>query len=115
MTAQVEDAFESIPTTSLDEVVHQRVRLGILTIVHEARRVEFSFFVGALSLTGGNLSQHLRVLEDAGHIKIDKGTQGRRPRTWVSITASGRRAFLAEINALKAIVSRVEDASGAQN
>ena len=109
---QLEDTFESIPTTSLDEIVHQRVRLGILTIVHEARRVEFSFFAEALSLTGGNLSQHLRVLQEAGHIKIDKGAEGRRPRTWVSITASGRRAFLNEIDALKAIVSRVESASG---
>jgi DNA-binding MarR family transcriptional regulator len=108
---RVEHTFGSIPTTSLDEIVHQRVRLGILTIVHEARRVEFSFFAEALSLTGGNLSQHLRVLEDAGHIRIDKGTQGRRPRTWVSITASGRRAFLDEISALKAIVSRVEGAN----
>lgn len=113
MTTQVEDSFESIPTTSLDEIVHQRVRLGILTIVHEARRVEFGFFAEALSLTGGNLSQHLRVLEEAGLIRIDKGTQGRRPRTWVSITALGRRALLEEISALKAIVSRVESASGA--
>ena len=44
-------------------------------------------------------------------LKIDKGTEGRRPRTWVSITASGRRAFLDEISALKAIVSRVEGAT----
>jgi len=100
------------PTNGLDDIVHQRARLGILTVVHEARRVEFGFLLDTLGLTAGNLSQHLRVLEDAGLIRIDKGIEGRRPRTWVSITGQGRRALLKEIAALKAIVIRVEDLVG---
>ena len=98
----------SDPTKDLDDVVHQRVRLGILTVVHEARRVDFNYLKRTLGLTGGNLSQHLRVLEDAGFIAIVKVIEGRHPRTWVSITRSGRRALRQEIASLKAIVDRVE-------
>ena len=64
------------PATGLDDVVHQRVRLGILTIAHEARRVEFGFLRTQLELTGGNLSQHLGVLESAGLIEVEKGWSG---------------------------------------
>jgi DNA-binding MarR family transcriptional regulator len=102
------DASEADPTEGLDEIVHQRARLGILSLVHEARRVEFGYLLKTLGLTGGNLSQHLRVLEEASLIKVEKGLQGRRPRTWISITPAGRRALLQEIRALRAIVDRVE-------
>lgn len=102
---------EGGPTVELDDVVHQRVRLGVLTIANEARRVEFRFLLDSLALTGGNLSQHLRVLADAGLIRIQKGTEGRKSRTWVLITPRGRRALLQEIAALKAIVARVETGS----
>ena len=54
------------PANGLDDVVHQRVRLGILTVAHEARQVEFGFLRTSLGLTAGNLSQHLSVLEKAG-------------------------------------------------
>lgn len=96
------------PTRHLDDVVHQRVRLGILTIVHEARRVDVNYLKAALGLTGGNLSQHLRTLEDAGFVSIDKVVEGRRPRTLVSITRSGKRALRLEVAALKAIVKVLE-------
>ncbi len=62
-------------------MVHQRVRLGILTIAHEARRVEFSYLRTNLDLTAGNVSQHRTVLESAGLISIEKGYEGRRART----------------------------------
>ncbi|MGH8980752.1 MAG: winged helix-turn-helix domain-containing protein [Acidimicrobiales bacterium] len=96
------------PTQGIDDVVHQRVRLGILTVAHEARRVDFNYLLESLELTGGNLSQHLRVLEDAGLVKIDKVIDGRRPRTWILITRAGRRALLQEVDCLKAIVRRIE-------
>lgn len=105
------ESAPSNPTKDLDDVVHQRVRLGILTVVHEARRVDFNYLKETLRLTGGNLSQHLRILEGAGLISIDKVFEGRRPRTWVSITRNGRRALRQEIASLKAIVSRVEGLS----
>jgi DNA-binding MarR family transcriptional regulator len=92
------------PTNGLDEVVHQRHRLGILTITAEARRAEFGYLREALDLTPGNLSRHLTVLERAGMVEVEKGYEGRRPRTWVSITRKGRSALAAELDALTKLV-----------
>lgn len=93
------------PTNGLDDTVHQRHRLGILTIAAEAR-AEFSYLQDALALTPGNLSRHLSVLEEAGLVQVEKGYQGRRPRTWVRITGSGRAALAAELAALTELVRR---------
>ncbi len=97
------------PVNGLDDIVHQRVRLGILTITHEAGRVEFGYLRDALELTAGNLSQHLTVLEKAELITIEKGYEGRRGRTWVRITKSGRRALNNEIAALKTLIQQLEN------
>ena len=107
-SAQPHDAGNEVsaahPTTSIDETVHQRHRLGILTITAEAKRAEFGYLREALGLTAGNLSRHLGVLEQAGLIQVEKGYAGRRPRTWVGITRSGRAALHAEIRALTELV-----------
>ncbi|WP_255689292.1 transcriptional regulator [Actinoplanes sp. DH11] len=96
------------PVTGLDDVVHQRVRLGILTIAQEARRVEFGYLREQLGLTAGNLSKHLSVLEAAGLIEVEKGYAGRRGRTWITLTAAGSAALAEEIERLKQLISRVE-------
>jgi DNA-binding MarR family transcriptional regulator len=96
------------PANGLDEVVHQRVRLGILTVAHEARRVEFGYLRTSLDLTAGNLSQHLTVLERAGLIAIEKGYAGKRARTWISLTKAGRAALAEEITQLKRLISQIE-------
>ncbi len=96
------------PVTGLDEVVHQRVRLGILTITHEARRVEFGYLRTQLELTAGNLSKHLSVLEEAGLVEVEKGYEGRRGRTWITLTANGSTALAEEIGRLKQLIARVE-------
>jgi DNA-binding MarR family transcriptional regulator len=98
----------SHPTNGLDDVVHQRVRLGILTIAHEARRVEFGFLRTTLDLTAGNLGQHLTVLETAGLVELEKGYEGKRPRTWVNLTPAGEKALRDEINDLKRLIHQVE-------
>jgi DNA-binding MarR family transcriptional regulator len=92
------------PTNGIDETVHQRHRLGILTITAEADRAEFGYLRDALELTPGNLSRHLTVLEEAGLIQVEKGYAGRRPRTWVRITRQGRSALAAELDVLAALV-----------
>jgi DNA-binding MarR family transcriptional regulator len=92
------------PATSLDETVHQRHRLGILVITSRARQAGFGYLREALGLTSGNLSTHLTVLEDAGLVRVEKGYEGRRPRTWVSITRQGRAALAAEMEALTRLV-----------
>ncbi|MFE9607871.1 transcriptional regulator [Streptomyces sp. NPDC006012] len=96
------------PTQSLDDTVHQRVRLGILTIAREADRVEFSFLKKQLAVTDGNLSQHLKVLEDSDLITMEKGYAGRRPRTWIALTREGAQALDRELRALRALVLRLE-------
>jgi len=98
----------SHPANGLDDVVHQRVRLGILTIAHEARRVEFGYLRSNLELTAGNLSQHLGVLESAGLITIEKGYAGRRARTWIILTRAGRIALREEITQLKLLINQIE-------
>jgi DNA-binding HxlR family transcriptional regulator len=97
------------PTAGLSEIVHQRHRLGILTITSRSRQADFGYLREALSLTSGNLSTHLTVLEDAGLVRVEKGYEGRRPRTWVSITGQGRAALAAEMDALARLV-RAHDA-----
>jgi DNA-binding MarR family transcriptional regulator len=93
------------PTNVLDETVHQRHRLGILTITAEAR-AGFGYLRDALGLTAGNLSRHHTVLEEAGLIQMEKGYAGRRPRTWVGITSAGRAALATEVDALAELVRR---------
>lgn len=96
------------PANGLDDIVHQRVRLGILTIAHEARRVEFGYLRSNLELTAGNLSQHLNVLEKAELITIEKGYAGKRARTWITLTKAGRAALVEEITQLKRLISQIE-------
>jgi DNA-binding MarR family transcriptional regulator len=105
-----EPGADAHPANGLDDVVHQRVRLGILTIAHEARRVEFSFLRTQLELTAGNLSQHLGVLESAGLVEVEKGYEGRRGRTWVTLTKAGNAALAEEVARLKQLITRVEAA-----
>ena len=103
---QPEQPSQEHPTNGLDETVHQRHRLGILTITAEVRRAEFGYLREALGLTPGNLSKHLAVLEQAGMIKVEKGYVGRRPRTWVRITTQGRAALAAELSVLTELLRR---------
>ncbi|MFE9169138.1 transcriptional regulator [Streptomyces kebangsaanensis] len=107
-TAAGEEQEALHPTRSLDDTVHQRVRLGILTVAREADRVEFGFLKKQLAVTDGNLSRHLKVLEESGLITLEKGYAGRRPRTWIALTRDGAQALDAELRALRALVLRLE-------
>ncbi len=101
---------ETHPTAALSEIVHQRHRLGILTIASRARQADFGYLQEALGLTSGNLSTHVTVLEDAGLVRAERGYQGRRARTWVSITRQGRAALAAEMAALASLVHEHDEA-----
>jgi len=102
------------PTAGLDDVVHQKHRLAILTVAAEAKRVEFGYLQRTLDVTKGNLSRHITVLADAGLLKVEKGYDGKTPKTWVHITSTGRRALADEINTLRALVAR-HDQAGAES
>ena len=96
------------PLADLDETVHQRARLGILAILNEAKEADFTHLKTALALTDGNLGRHLEVLADAGHVTVRKKSDGRRNRTWVRITATGRRAQRAEVEMLRQLQAATE-------
>ena len=98
-------------TLALDDTVHQRARLGILTILQETGTADFSYLKSTLQLTDGNLGRHIEVLAGGGLVQVKKGYEGRRPRTWVTITKAGRGALSAEMQALKALVARFEQAT----
>jgi DNA-binding MarR family transcriptional regulator len=101
---------EQHPSSSLDDTVHQRARLGILSILSETKRADFSYLKRTLELTDGNLSRHLQVLEEQQLVRVQKGYQARRPHTWVTITHSGRRALTTEMDALRELLHRFDNA-----
>ena len=74
----------------------------------EAERVDFPYLKTLLRLTDGNLGRHIEVLAAEGLVRVTKGYEGRRPRTWVEITRLGRGALAAEMDALKQLVQRYE-------
>ncbi|WP_033439215.1 transcriptional regulator [Saccharothrix sp. NRRL B-16314] len=98
------------PTSGLDDAVHQRHRLGVLTIAAEVKRAEFGYLKSLLGLAAGTLSRHVTVLEEAGLLAVEKGYYGKRPKTWVSITAAGREALAAEMAVLRALLERHDQA-----
>ena len=91
----------------IDEVIHGRMRLGIMAYLAGAEVADFNELKAVLDATQGNLSVHLRKLEDAGYVAIDKSFVGRKPLTRVRLTEAGRAAFA---NYLKAMGQLVEQA-----
>ena len=88
---------------ALDTVIHERVRLGIVSALAVNDRLSFNELKRLLDTTDGNLSVHARKLEDAGYLACDKSFEGRMPRTEFRLTAAGRRAlerYLAHMEAL---------------
>lgn len=95
--------------SGLDDVIHGRVRLGIVAYLASAEVADFTELKALLEVTQGNLSVHLRKLEDAGYVAIDKSFVGRKPLTRVRLTETGRVAFAAY---LKAMAQLVEQSGG---
>jgi len=89
---------------ALDDVIHQKVRLGIMACLMAAGEADFTFLRSALGVSDGNLATHLAVLEDAGYIQLRKDSSGRKPRTTCEPTDTGRAAFEAHVAALEALV-----------
>ncbi|MFP3915466.1 MAG: winged helix-turn-helix domain-containing protein [Actinomycetota bacterium] len=96
------------PSRQLDDLVHQRVRLGVLAVLAEAERADFTHLREVLGVTDGNLSRHLSVLEEAGYVTLTRSMEGKRPRTWVVATREGRRALDDHLAALRQIINKVD-------
>ena len=92
----------------LDELVHGRVRLGIMSYLSSVGTAEFNELKAKLQLTDGNLSVHLRKLEDAGYVLVDKSFVGRKPLTRATLTDAGRAAFVRYLEAISRLVAPKE-------
>ena len=77
----------------LDPLLHQRIRLAIMSMLVATEKAEFNLIKQKTTATAGNLSIQLRKLEDSGYLKIEKSFRGNYPLTEVSITTSGQKAF----------------------
>ena len=89
----------------LDEVIHGRLRLGIMAYLSSAETADFNALKARLQATDGNLSVHLRKLEDAGYVAIDKQFVGKKPLTTVTLTEPGRSAFIRYLDAMARLVN----------
>ena len=90
--------------TSLDRLLHDRMRLGIVSALAAADDMSFTDLKSALNATDGNLSVHARKLEDAGYVSCEKTFSGRTPRTAYTLTATGRRALAKYLDHMDAII-----------
>jgi DNA-binding HxlR family transcriptional regulator len=88
----------------IDDVIHGRVRLGIMAILSGVESADFATLKGRLQTTDGNLSVHLRKLEEAGFAEVTKRFVGRKPLTEASMTEAGRKAFVAYLDAMAGLV-----------
>jgi len=96
----------------IDDVIHGRMRLGIMAYLADAEVADFNELKRALDATQGNLSIHLRKLEDAGYIDIDKSFLGRKPLTRARLTEAGRRAFAGYLEAMDGLVGNAGRGGG---
>ena len=88
----------------IDEVIHGRLRLGVMAYLSGAETADFTELKTRLQATDGNLSVHLRKLEEAGYVAINKSFSGRKPLTRITLTEAGRTAFVAYLDAIGKLV-----------
>lgn len=93
----------------LDRVIHERLRLGIVSALAANDRLTFNDLKRLLQTTDGNLSVHARKLEDAEYISCDKSFAGRMPRTEYRLTAAGRRALEKYLAHMESIIKAVRE------
>ncbi|MHB1191633.1 MAG: winged helix-turn-helix domain-containing protein [Longimicrobiales bacterium] len=93
----------------LDRLIHERVRLGIVSALAVNGTMPFTDLRGLLGTTDGNLSAHARRLEDAGYVLCHKSFEGRTPRTDFELTPRGRKALRAYLDHMEAIIRATRD------
>lgn len=102
-------ASKRIMPVELDRVIHERVRLAIVSALAGARSLSFNDLKDLLSITDGNLSVHARRLEEAGFITCEKSFVDRVPRTEYQITAEGRQALDEYLSHMESLIKRVRE------
>jgi len=104
---RVEHAAENV-SNELDKVVHERMRLGIISALAANEKLSFSDLKTLLNTTDGNVSVHARKLEDAGYVTMRKSFSGRTPLTEYKITAAGRKALEQYLNHMEALIKAMK-------
>jgi DNA-binding HxlR family transcriptional regulator len=99
-----EDARRETSASALDQVIHERMRLGIISALAVNESLTFSALKRLLEASDGNLSVHARKLEDASYIVCTKSFEERVPRTEYRITAQGRRALERYLEQMEQII-----------
>lgn len=103
MTPRLQDGDFDIER--IDEVIHGRLRLGVMAYLSTAGTADFNSLKTRLQATDGNLSVHLRKLEEAGYVSIDKSFVAKKPLTTVTLTEPGRAAFIGYLDAMARLVN----------
>ena len=96
--------MSSFDIGQIDDVIHGRMRLGIMAYLADTGAADFNELKALLQATQGNLSVHLRKLEESGYIAIEKSFLNRKPLTRARITDRGRQAFAAYLEALGKLI-----------
>ena len=92
------------PFLQLDRVIHEKGRLPIMSLLAASTELSFTELRDTLQMTDGNLSVHIRTLQEAGFVSVTKSFRNQRPLTTVSLTTEGRKAFTDYIDLLEQIV-----------
>lgn len=116
MTAKASALKKSVPAPQpaarvipdLDRLIHERMRLGIVSALAANSSLTFNDLKKLLRTTDGNLSVHARKLEDAGYISCSKSFEGRVPKTEYSLTEPGRKAFEKYLNHMEALIQAMK-------
>src|SRR3954454_13912296 len=96
--------MDGFDIAGIDEVIHGRIRLGMVAYLASAGSADFNTLKVRLQTTDGNLSVHMRKLEMAGYVEVEKRIVGRKPLTTITLTKSGRTAFHAYLDTMAKLV-----------
>jgi DNA-binding MarR family transcriptional regulator len=94
------------PFLQIDRVIHEKGRLAIMSMLAASPELSFTEIRDALDMTDGNLTTHIRTLQEAGYLSITKSFQNNRPHTTCSLTLAGKKAFSGYINLLEQIIQQ---------
>jgi DNA-binding MarR family transcriptional regulator len=94
------------PSLQLDRVIHEKGRLAIMSMLAASPELSFTEMRDGLNMTDGNLTTHIRTLQEAGYVSVTKSFQNNRPLTTCALTAAGKKAFAGYINLLEAIIQQ---------
>ncbi len=92
----------------LDRVIHEKGRLAIMSMLAASPELSFTELREALAMTDGNLTTHIRTLQEAGYVSVTKSFQNKRPLTTCALTPAGAKAFANYINLLETIVQQTK-------